>query len=66
MLHPPYNEYSRLYVYHLDLKAIPEVIDPDLIGIWVEDDMAVLFFHKPKEGLVADICTKYNCCVVYP
>jgi ribosomal protein L11 methyltransferase len=65
MLQSPYTHYERLYVYHLDLKAIPEVNDPDLIGIWVEDDMAVLFFHHAKEELVTDICKKYSCNVVY-
>lgn len=65
MLHPPYTHYDRLYVYHLDLKAIPEVNDPDLIGIWIEDDMAVLFFHHSKEDLVTDICQRYNCNLVY-
>ena len=65
MLQPPYTHYDRLYVYHLDLKAIPEVNDPDLIGVWIEDDMAVLFFHLPKEDLVASICRQYNCNLVY-
>lgn len=65
MLRPPYTHYDRLYVYHLDLKAIPEVNDPELIGIWIEDDMAVLFFHHSKENLVAEICKKYSCNIVY-
>ena len=65
MLHSPYTRYDRLYVYHLDLKAIPEVNDPDLIGVWIEDDMAVLFFHQQKDDLVDDICRQYHCNLVY-
>ena len=65
MLRPPYTHYEHLYVYHLDLPTIPDVSDPDLIGIWIEDLTAVLFFHKEKKDLVAEICHQYGCQVIY-
>ncbi len=65
MLRPPYTEYSRLYTYHLDLKDLPEIIDPDLIGTWIEDETAILFFHKPKERLVQEICEQSGATVIY-
>ena len=52
MLRPPYTTYNRLYVYHLDLDHIPEVQSPDLIGIWMEDKTAVLFFHTPAQDII--------------
>ncbi len=65
MLRPPYTSYNRLYVYHLDLEQLPQFDEPDLIGIWIEDNSAVLFFHKPKERFVADLCRTNNCQVIY-
>ncbi len=65
MLRPPHTRYDHLYVYHLDLASIPEVDDPDLIGIWMEDDTSVLFFHAEKEELVQDICLRHNCSLIY-
>ncbi|MCK9293441.1 MAG: 50S ribosomal protein L11 methyltransferase [Desulfobulbaceae bacterium] len=65
MLRPPYQSYDRLHVYHLDKADIPAFADPDLIGIWIEDDTAVLFFHRAKDPLVADLCSRHRCNVVY-
>ncbi len=57
MLRPPCSRYDRLHVYSpLD--------DPDLIGIWIEDDTAVLFFHQPKEALVRDLCGRTGASLV--
>ena len=65
MLKPPYTKYDWLYVYHLDLDKIPQVNDQDLIGVWMEDQTAVLFFHRPKEKLVAQLCQTYKCSIIY-
>ena len=65
MLRPPYQSYDRLHVYHLDKADIPAFADPDLIGIWIEDDCAVLFFHRAKDRLVAELCFRHHCNVVY-
>lgn len=65
MLRPPYTHYDRLYTYHLDTPDLPAVSDPDLIGAWIEDDTTVLFFHRPKERLVADICGKTGARLIY-
>ena len=65
MLHPPYTRYDRLYTYHLDLKDIPAVDDPDLIGIWIEDETAILFFHRPKERLVKNLCETSGAKLIY-
>ncbi len=65
MLRHPYTSYQHLYVYHLDLAPIPQIQDPDLIGAWIEDDNTVLFFHRPKENLVQQICRDNNCQLAY-
>ncbi|MFH1214890.1 MAG: 50S ribosomal protein L11 methyltransferase [Pseudomonadota bacterium] len=65
MLRPPYQSYDRLHVYHLDGNDITQIEDPDLIGIWTEDDTAVLFFHQPKDLLVADLCLRYKNNLIY-
>lgn len=65
MLRPPYTRYERLYVYHLPLESPPHIEDPDLIGIWMEDRTAVLFFHQEKKELVARICRDYDCELIY-
>jgi ribosomal protein L11 methyltransferase len=65
MLRPPYQSYDRLHVYHLDMAEIPAFDDPDLIGIWIEDETAVLFFHQAKDSLVADLCSRHRCNLVY-
>jgi ribosomal protein L11 methyltransferase len=65
MLRPPYTAYDRLHVYHLDTAAIPDIVDPDLIGVWIEDMAAVLFFHRAKERLVAELCARHGCSLIY-
>ena len=65
MLRPPYECYKRLYVYHLDAIELPPLTDPDLIGNWVEDGNPILFFHRPKDKLIAELCKKHNCKVIY-
>jgi ribosomal protein L11 methyltransferase len=65
MLRPPYTHYNRLYTYHLDLKDIPAIDDPDLIGTWIEDDTAILFFHRPKERLVQKLCEASGATIIY-
>ena len=65
MLRSPYSHYDHLYVYHLDLPSVPGINDPDLIGAWLEDESAVLFFHKEKEALVNDLCLKTGCKIIY-
>lgn len=65
MLRPPYEQYKRLYVYHLDATELPPLVDPDLIGNWVEDGHPILFFHRPKERLIKDLCRQHNCNIIY-
>jgi ribosomal protein L11 methyltransferase len=65
MLRPPYSRYERLYTYHLNLPTLPAIDDPDLIGTWIEDDSAILFFHRPKERLVASLCKESGARVIY-
>ncbi|MBU0966941.1 MAG: 50S ribosomal protein L11 methyltransferase [Proteobacteria bacterium] len=65
MLRPPYQSYDRLYVYHLDKADILAFDDPDLIGIWIEDETAVLFFHRAKDSLVAELCARHGCNLIY-
>ncbi|MBU0482569.1 MAG: 50S ribosomal protein L11 methyltransferase [Proteobacteria bacterium] len=65
MLKPPYTRYRHLHVYHLDAATIPAVNDPDLIGIWMEDETPILFFHKAKDALVAELCATSRCNLIY-
>jgi len=65
MLRPPHNRYARIFVYHLDHPELPPIDDPDLIGAWREGETTVLFFHRPKDELVAGICGRNGCSVVY-
>lgn len=65
MLRPPYEKYDRLFVYHLDGITVPEVNDPDLIGIWMEDGTPILFFHQQKDELVSRLCNEFGCTLIY-
>lgn len=65
MLCPPYNRYNRLHVYYLDRCDLPAIHDPDLIGIWIEEETAILFFHKAKETFIAQLCRSTGAAIVY-
>ncbi|BCO08333.1 hypothetical protein GF1_07090 [Desulfolithobacter dissulfuricans] len=65
MLRPPHNRYNRLYVYYFDRKELPPIDDPDLIGTWIEDDNALLFFHRDRRDLVREICARTGASLVY-
>ena len=65
MLRHTYERYERLYKYHLDCADLPPIDDPDLIGAWNEDDAAVIFFHRPKEQLIKNICHQTNSSIIY-
>ena len=65
MLRPPYEKYERLYVYHLDTTELPPVSDIDLIGTWIEDGNPILFFHRPKDQLIGEICKEHGCKLIY-
>ncbi len=65
MLNPPYTKYTRLHVYYLDQRDFPPILDPDLIGTWIEDDTAILFFHKEKENLIQDLCQQTGASLIY-
>ncbi len=65
MLKPPYTHYDQLYVYNFDSIDLGIIDDPDLIGTWIEDDTAILFFHKEKKELVTTICNRSNAKIIY-
>jgi ribosomal protein L11 methyltransferase len=65
MLRPPHTRYGRLHVYYLDRREIPPVRDEDYIGTWIEDDRAILFFHRAKEELVSSLCRSAGATVIY-
>lgn len=65
MLRPPYAKYAHLFVYHLDMPTVPHIHDPDLIGTWIEDGTAILFFHTEKAALVHTICTDTGAKIIY-
>jgi len=62
MLKGKYKKYETLYIYsfknfHPDLNQFE---DEDLIGVWEEDGVGILFFHKPKDELVEELIKKYG------
>ncbi len=65
MLKPPYTRYDQLHVYNFDRTDLGEITDPDLIGTWIEDDTAILFFHKEKQGLIDAICARTQAKILY-
>lgn len=65
MLHPPHTQYNRLFVYYFDRLNLPPLSDPDLIGTWIEDDCAILFFHRAKDELVQRICAATGAQIIY-
>ncbi|MFZ5796807.1 MAG: 50S ribosomal protein L11 methyltransferase [Thermodesulfobacteriota bacterium] len=65
MLRSPHTKYDRLFVYYFDRLDLPPVDDPDLIGTWVEDDNAILFFHQAREELVQSICAATGATIIY-
>ena len=65
MLTPPYTRYDQLYVYNFDHTDLGPVTDPDLIGTWIEDETAILFFHKEKKELVEEIKQRSNAKILY-
>lgn len=65
MLKPPYTRYNQLHVYNFDRIVLGQIDDPDLIGTWIEDDTAILFFHKEKATLVKTICEQTGAKIIY-
>lgn len=65
MLRPPHTRYDQLFVYNFDRIDLGTVNDPDLIGTWIEDDTAILFFHSEKKELVARICARSRAKILY-
>ncbi len=65
MLQKPHTNYSRIFVYYLSKKNLPPVSDPDLIGIWIEDDTSLYFFHRAKEKLIENLCKTTGAEIVY-
>ncbi len=57
MLKFPYKKYSELHIYNIDNPNI-ELNDNDLIGIWREEETALLFFHKKKDLLIKELNSK--------
>ncbi len=65
MLRKPHTRYHHLYVYYLDRKDIEIIEDPDLIGIWIEDDCAIIFFHQPRDAFIDDLCRRRGIKIIY-
>ena len=65
MLRPPFTRYDRLYVYYFDRRDLPLINDPDYIGAWMEDDKAILFFHRAKDELIQTVCRSTGAEIIY-
>ena len=65
MLKHPYTRYDQLYVYNFDRTDLGHIDDPDLIGTWIEDETAILFFHKEKKTLIEEIKQRNNATILY-
>ncbi len=62
MLRGKYKKYETLYIYSFTNShpALKDFDDEDLIGVWEEDGVSVLFFHKPKDELVEKLIKDYG------
>ena len=55
------NPYEHLYIYYFE--GLPR-LDPDIetneayLGNWIDDDISFLFFSKPSDKVVDQICLK--------
>ena len=65
MLKPPYTCYDQLHVYNFDRTDLGEINDPDLIGTWIEDETAILFFHKEKKELIEKVRKRTGAAILY-
>ncbi len=65
MLRSPYTKYDQIHMYHLDLPELPALNDPDLIGAWIEDRTAVIFYHRNKEKFIQELCNQSGCSIIY-
>ncbi len=65
MLRHPYTRYDQLYVYNFDRTDLGQIDDPDLIGTWIEDETAILFFHKEKAELIETIRKRSDATILY-
>lgn len=65
MLRSPHTCYDQLYVYNFDRTDLGEIDDPDLIGTWIEDETAILFFHKEKKALIEEIRKRSKATILY-
>ncbi len=65
MLRHPYTRYDQLYVYNFDRTDLGQIDDPDLIGTWIEDETAILFFHKEKAKLIETIRKSCDATILY-
>ncbi len=65
MLSPPHSRYDRLYVYYLDRRDVVVPSHPDLIGTWIEDEQAILFFHSRQDELIEKLCRQEQVAVIY-
>jgi hypothetical protein len=52
MLVFPHACCSCLHVYYFDQADLPPAADADLIGTWMEDGCAILFFHQWRRWLL--------------
>lgn len=62
MLRGKYKKYETLYIYSFKNlhPALNEFEDEDLIGVWEEEGIGILFFHKPKDKLIEELMEKYG------
>ena len=65
MLKPPHSRYDQLFVYNFDRQDLGPIDDPDLIGTWIEDGTAILFFHQDKTKLIEAIKAASKAEVIY-
>ncbi len=65
MLRKPHTRYHRLHVYYLNRKDVEIADDPDLIGTWIEDDSAIVFFHRSREAYMQELCRRQGAKIIY-
>ncbi len=65
MLRPPHTRYRQIHTYHFDRPGMPELDDPDCIGVWDEGETSIYFFHTDQADRMAEMALRHKARLVY-
>ncbi len=65
MLRPPHTCYRQIHTYHFDRPGMPELDDPDCIGVWDEGQTSIFFFHTDQAERMAELARRHKARLIY-